>query len=357
MHAIYTEAYVGPMIISDVTCVENVNWVPTQFFTKSHSTAAELLSWGEGNVKEFSLSIYTSYPLAECGRTISISKLMHVSARFLSTFASSNSTFVFHSTLPYDTPELLDNFPLTAGGAANSKVLPRIHLWFPVAGISTGHDTTGFRQDTPTGAHIPGPASTLPVQVQLTSCHGTEVESGASQAAQGMHHGSAVLLRRAQLLEDLSLDLVVGPIALASPFDADETPVEPDERYGVPRQGQLVLASLAALQPPVRTDGHEGATAADGRVQCILPGVVDDADGGAAVDGEPQRDAGAREPVYEVGGAVDGIDDECGHVCDFHAGLVRLFAYEVKCWVCDGQALGYEGLDCFVRLGYDVGGF
>jgi hypothetical protein len=55
-----------------------------------------------------------------------------------------------------------------------------------------------------------------------------------------------------------------------------------------------------------------GAVASDGRVERGGEGVVDDADGGDAVDGETQGDADVGEIVHEVGRAVDGVDDEGG---------------------------------------------
>ncbi len=56
--------------------------------------------------------------------------------------------------------------------------------------------------------------------------------------------------------------------------------------------------------------GEVGAVAADGVVEVLGEGVVDDADEGAAVVGEGEGDGDVRVGVDEVGGAVDGVDDE-----------------------------------------------
>lgn len=59
---------------------------------------------------------------------------------------------------------------------------------------------------------------------------------------------------------------------------------------------------------------EEGALALDGGVEGGGEGVVDDADGGDEVDGEAERDGDVGVAVDEVGGAVDGVDDELRRV-------------------------------------------
>ncbi len=57
--------------------------------------------------------------------------------------------------------------------------------------------------------------------------------------------------------------------------------------------------------------GEEGALAADGVVEVVGEGVVDDADEGPEVVGEGEGDGDVGVGVDEVCGAVDGVDDEC----------------------------------------------
>ena len=49
----------------------------------------------------------------------------------------------------------------------------------------------------------------------------------------------------------------------------------------------------------------------DGVVEMLCKRVVDDADEGDEVVGEGEGDGYVREGVDEVGGAVDGVADEC----------------------------------------------
>lgn len=68
--------------------------------------------------------------------------------------------------------------------------------------------------------------------------------------------------------------------------------------------------------------------AADRGPEGFRGGVVDDADGGDAADGEAEGDAGVGEAVNEVDCAVDGVDDEGWRFGEGVRWVVGFFAVE-----------------------------
>lgn len=82
------------------------------------------------------------------------------------------------------------------------------------------------------------------------------------------------------------------------------------------------------------------AGAADGGEEFVEEGVVDDADGGVAGEEEGEGDGDGGEVVDEVGGAVDGVDEEGGAGGDAARGVVAFLADEVVGGVFGDEARG-----------------
>lgn len=61
--------------------------------------------------------------------------------------------------------------------------------------------------------------------------------------------------------------------------------------------------------------------------------------------------------MYEVRGAVDGVNDECWGGSEFLAWVVGFFADELEGWVCSEEARGDHFLDGLVGFGDEVGGW
>ena len=212
------------------------------------------------------------------------------------------------------------------------------------------HPASRLIQNTPPGADIPGPAPTLPVNVHLRSRHRRQVQSGGAQGMQGVNHRAAGLTAPCQLAECLNLVLVVWPIPRRPPLHRDKRIRETLQRPWVLCQGESLRRISLALC-------HEGALALDSCEEKVLVGVVDDANGGLAVDSEAEGNAGVGEHVEEVGGAVDGVNNEGGLRADFLAGFVCLFAHEGDIRVGSGEAVGDNLFDGLIDFGDDIGSY
>lgn len=106
-----------------------------------------------------------------------------------------------------------------------------------------------------------------------------EVEGGAAEAAEGVAHGAAVVGGGGEAPEDVGLEVEVWTRAGRSPLHGHEGVGQADQGpRGVTREGQAEGLGAADAR-------HEGAAAGDGGEEEVLPGVVDYADYGLAVDG------------------------------------------------------------------------
>ena len=83
--------------------------------------------------------------------------------------------------------------------------------------------------------------------------------------------------------------------------------------------------------------------------------VIHDTDQGTHFVSERHGDGNVRVSVDEIGGAVDGIDDECGRGGEAARGGC-FFTEEGVGGVGFFQGRGYHGFDCLVGFGDEVGG-
>lgn len=173
-----------------------------------------------------------------------------------------------------------------------------------------------------------------------------------------MAHGAARLLCGGEAAEGLDFQVKVGTVAAGPPLDGDEGATQRtvaaagEEAAGRAGEGQAARDGAADA-------GHVGTAASDGGEEEVLPGVVDDADGGLAVDGEAEGDTGVGEGVDEVGCAcrnksvthahhqgdkvsenptINGVTDKGRFGTNSHARLIRLLAHEGDVWKGSGES-------------------
>ena len=160
--------------------------------------------------------------------------------------------------------------------------------------------------------------------------------------------------------------LEVGAGALVAPFDGDEGLREGFEgrRRRAQREPRFRVCGFdfgarRRMGGRDARSGHKGAVAFDGAVEVLGEGVVDDADEGFQLVGEGEGDGDVRVGVHEVGGAVDGVDDERGCQGETRGGSGGggFFAEEGVGGVGVFEGGGDHGFDGFVGFGDEVGGF
>lgn len=240
-------------------------------------------------------------------------------------------------------PKLLHNPPL-ALPAPNRQIPPPIHTRLPVPRIRIDDQAPRLAQHNPPGAHVPRPAPGLPVHVDGAAGDGAQVQRRGTPRPQPVHHRATVLLRRRQPRERAGLDDVVGARAVGAPFDGHEALAQIGQRGGAGERERG-----GAVQ--------EGAAAADRGVEGLREGVVDDADGGEQVDAEAEGDADVGVVVHEVGGAVDGVDDEGWAGGEARVGRVGFFAHEGDVGVFFAEGGRDHCFDGAVGFGDEVSGW
>lgn len=97
-----------------------------------------------------------------------------------------------------------------------------------------------------------------------------------------------------QLPEYVRLEVVVCAGAVGTPFYREQRGAQTGERRWVLGDGEADRGRVAEA-------GHVGASRFDGCEKEILRGVVDDADGRLAVNGEAKGDAEVGQLMDEVG--------------------------------------------------------
>jgi len=93
----------------------------------------------------------------------------------------------------------------------------------------------------------------------------------------------------------------------------------------------------------------------------IRIGVIDDTELRVAIDHHAERDRVLRQPVSEIGRAVDGIDDPPGFlgisgILFEEPAVVTLFAYEAMLWVAPGDVFYDDGLTLAIGVGDELVG-
>lgn len=153
-----------------------------------------------------------------------------------------------------------------------------------------------------------------------------------------MYHGASF---PGQGGESGGFSIPVGTGALVAPLDCHEGFIEVAKRRGRSAKGEAEGGIFSALdimrfggRGGVRIGegsgdfgaGEKSAFAPNGGVEFLREGVVDYANERFAVVGKGERDRDVGEGVYEVGRAVDGVNDECWGVGQAGGGGGRFFA-------------------------------
>lgn len=259
------------------------------------------------------------------------------------------------------TPKLLDKLPLPLPipRPFDRQILAMIHrdhrpLFPRRRRIAVDNNTAGLGEDDPAGTDVPGPAAALPVGVDGALGDGAQVQRRGAQGARGMHHRAAFVFAAAQARPRVAFRRPVGAAAVGAPFDRDQAAVQ--AREGLEGLGWefllrwlLLLSGVSFCNVP-----HETALSADPGIQPACKRIIDDADGGDAVDGEPQTDADVRPAMDEIRGAVDGVDDKRRLRAELHARLVRLLAEEREGRVQRAESARDECFDRLVGLRHQV---
>lgn len=259
-----------------------------------------------------------------------------------------DSGAIGRSTIADDIPKLFYKFLLPGNRRPDGKEPLILDRRIPHARMGIHKHPSSFVQHAPRSGDVPRKTATLPKCILLACRDTANSLDSRPRATQRIDELPTRSLAPRKRREDLQIQLEIRTLAVTPPVQPYARILQARQRTPVERQ-HLRLRGRAALV--------EGAAAAHGREQLVGEGVQHDADGGPLRDDEAQRDADGGEAVDEVGGAVDGIDDEAGHVGDALFRLERLLADEVVLGVARDQARGDQVLDGLVGLGDDVGGW
>src|SRR5712692_3482163 len=199
-----------------------------------------------------------------------------------------------------------------------------------LAALEVGDEAAGFTHQDETRRDVPGRKVALPVGIEAPGRQPGKVERGGPEPAQAgdlLLHGGDLLagereIAAAEMRQPAGDDRVREPLARRHP------------------------------QPPIV---EEGALAALGGEQFLVRRIVDQAGHDGALALERDRDREVRDPVQEVGGAVERIDDPAVRLVGAFVGAAFL-AEKAVAGARVRELLAHDFLGAPVGGGDEIGG-